>query len=526
VLKKLVAEHSLANHYATNCFLSSLAGAFSVLAYAPNHWWWTSPLAFVVPLYLTRSTSLKKSALLWFCFGLGKYLVGSAWLRTSMMDYGGLPLAASLGVLLVFNAYQALYPMCVGMGLQKLNPKGDIGTTAWLFAPLWCLAEWLRGQLLTGFPWIWDGYAFVDTPLIALAPIMGALGLTFVAAGIGALLWFALLAPQKHMLLASGISLGLLSILYGYSTFLSPIRTTGETIQVTAVQGNIPQSLKWDPKHFQMATNRFKQMTLPYLGKSDLIFWTESALATTEHRVQPLLHELDRRAAQAETAIITGITTRNPEGLYNGLIVLGSTDADDHRGTYQLNNSNRYQKHHLLPVGEYTPFMEQLRDIAPFFNLPMSNFSAGPYQQPNVQAKGLKLLPLICYEIAFAEQMRANFTHETNLLVTLSNDTWFGTSIGPHQHMQIAQMRAAEMGRPLVRGTNNGITALVDHKGAITHRIPQYQTHILTGQVSLTEGVTLFQRWGYNFIVFISLAMLLGYFLWLQRLRVKAFLSK
>ena len=178
------------------------------------------------------------------------------------------------------------------------------------------------------------------------------------------------------------------------------------------------------------------------------------------------------------------------------MIVLGNKYQDDDTGGYFYNHGNRYYKNHLLPLGEFVPFGDLLRPIAPFFNLPQSSFSRGQYVQPNLVANGLNILPLICFEIAFPRQLAANLTADTDLLLTVSNDAWFGNSHGPHQHLEIARMRALEFGRPLLRSTNNGITAVIDHRGKIIKQIPQFEEAVLKTDVSLVAGATPYAKFG------------------------------
>ena len=187
--------------------------------------------------------------------------------------------------------------------------------------------------------------------------------------------------------------------------------------------------------------------------------------------------------------------------------MLGKGSADDQQGNYQYNNLNRYSKHHLLPIGEFVPFADWLRPLAPFFNLPMSSFSRGAYVQKNLIANGYHLLPLICFEVAFSEQLSANFSNQTDLLLTVSNDAWFGDSHGPHQHLDIVRMRALEFGRPFLRATNNGITAAIDHQGKIIKRIPQFEEAVLNVQIPLTTGLTPYAS--YNRIIDFTIPLLL-----------------
>ena len=170
--------------------------------------------------------------------------------------------------------------------------------------------------------------------------------------------------------------------------------------------------------------------------------------------------------------------------------MLGKRTPDATSPEYQYFHSNRFSKHHLLPVGEFVPFEDWLRPLAPLFDLPMSSFSRGDYQQANLEANGIHLAPAICFEIAFPHQVMANVFEDTDMIITVSNDAWFGHSHGPAQHLQIAQMRALELGRPVVRATNNGITAFIDHKGEVTTRLPQFTAGNISAPVVVTRGFT------------------------------------
>ena len=229
---------------------------------------------------------------------------------------------------------------------------------------------------------------------------------------------------------------------------------------------------------------------------ADIIIWPESAIPAMEPAVQDYLSTVNKSALLNKSAIITGILNYNFESkeYFNSLVVLGKKQDGDEQG-YYYNHSNRYSKNHLLPIGEFVPFQELLRPIAPLFNLPMSSFSRGSYIQHNLIANNLHLLPLLCFEIVFPHQLAANLTKQTSLLLTVSNDAWFGNSHGPHQHMEIARMRALEFGRPILRSTNNGITAVVDHKGNFIARIPQFKEAVLTAEVELVTGETPYSQW-------------------------------
>jgi len=244
---------------------------------------------------------------------------------------------------------------------------------------------------------------------------------------------------------------------------------------------------------------KYLDLTRQHYG-ADLFVWPESAIPAAEPLVGEFLDMANNAAAYNDTSIITGIINYNFESkeYFNSLIVLGKQYREDTQGSYYYPNRNRFYKHHLLPIGEFVPFEAWLRPIAPMFNLPMSSFTRGAYVQPNLVANGINLAPLICFEIAFPEQLHANFFNNTDILLTVSNDAWFGTSHGPHQHMEIARMRALEFGRPLIRSTNTGITIAVDHHGNIVDKLPQFVEAVLKSTVSLVEGRTpfsLYQRY-------------------------------
>ena len=284
--------------------LSFLAGAFSVLAYAPFHYWILAPLALMLPLFLGQYHKSKHYYLIWFAFGLGKFFIGSHWLSVSMTDFGGLPLLPSLLILLVFNAYQALYPMLAGWLLQRFNPLAHLNKTVMLFPVIWCFTEWLRGELLTGFPWLWDGYIFVDTPLISLAPYIGALGLTAVSA-LTATGLLALFCHKQYKI--PFFMLTALAILSFLGHTFSPIHKTGEKVRVTLIQGNTPQSVKWNPSYLKPSLETHEALSQPYWDKTDLIIWSESALATSERRIQSYLYKIDRIAKKHNASLITGL---------------------------------------------------------------------------------------------------------------------------------------------------------------------------------------------------------------------------
>nr|WP_153662121.1 apolipoprotein N-acyltransferase [Shewanella intestini] len=495
------------------------AGASTAGAFAPYSWWVIYPLALAFGLYQSRYLSPKQSLQYWLSFGFGSFVVGISWVHVSMATYGGMPLIASMALMALLALYLALYPALCGYLLAKLMPnqQASISSTSnyWrflgLFPALWVLTEWLRGWILTGFPWLWAGYSQTNGPLSELASYIGALGISFVIALCAGAL--ALLVQKKW--LASVVIFPVVTIAVILAPHYNPIHPNGKSINVALVQGNIAQSMKWEPEHLWPTMLKYMDLTRDHYNHQhdiDLVIWPEAAIPAPEMMVDDFLFTANDSANLNQTAIITGIISKKDSGYYNALIVLGNQHKKQQaQGDYQVNGDNEYLKHHLLPIGEFVPLEALLRPIAPFFNLPMSSFQRGQYQQPNLNALGFKVAPAICYEIVFPEQVRANTYADTDVLLTVSNDAWFGTSNGPLQHMEIAQMRAIEMGKPLLRGTNNGVTAVVDPYGKITQQLPQFESGVLVQKVALYRGDTWFKHFGESPILLLcSLLLLLG----------------
>lgn len=496
------------NFLSTQHWLSFLCGLSLVFAYAPFSIWWL-PLV-VLPLWLQQlsNNTVRQATKNGFLFGLGWFASGISWVHVSIDQFGGMPLIASLSLMVLLCLYLALFP-ALACFLASLFSTDKV-LTFWVLPSTWVFAEWLRSWVLTGFPWLSLGYTQIDSPLRELAPLIGEIGITWLLLVLSISL-FKLLNKQHLKMNLAILAGSLVVILFASNShWISP---TGQTKKVALVQGNIAQSMKWQPEQEWPTMRKYLDHTRKNYD-AEIVVWPESAIPALEPLAGEYLDMVNQAAALNDTAIITGILNYNVEikEYFNGLIVLGKKQQNDIEGSYYYPSDNRFYKHHLLPIGEFVPFQEWLRPLAPFFNLPQSSFSRGAYVQNNLIAHGLHIAPLICFEIAFPEQLAANFTDQTALILTVSNDAWFGNSHGPHQHMDIARMRALEFGRPLVRSTNTGITAIVDHKGQYSARLPQFIEGVLKSDVTLVEGRTPFSHWqgyptffiaSFTFVVFL-----------------------
>lgn len=467
-----------------NSLFLLLSGASLTLAYSPFNWHWLPFIILPLVLKVIWPMAPKRAFYAGLTFGFGWFTAGLSWIYVSIDQYGGLPIYATLLILLLLFLYLSLFP-ALAFGLwQKLSHR----SIQWRFSlPLiWLGFELLRGWLFTGFPWLSLGYTQTDGVFANLAPLLGESGIT-VALWLTAL--SILMAVKYHRPLLLIVPLVLLTV-SNLSYKLQPTWRSTELTSVLLVQGNIQQSLKWQAEQQWPNILRYLDLTRPKFNH-DIVIWPESAVTALEPYAQDVLNTMEQSASVNNSALITGIIDydRLNDAFYNSVIVLD----DD---TYQYGGENRYQKHHLLPIGEFVPFEDILRPIAPLFNLPMSSFSRGGYQQSNLEANNRKLSMAICYEIAFPQQVRDNTFEDTDFLVTISNDTWFGDSHGPWQHMQISRMRALELQRPLLRATNNGVTAIVDEFGQFIEKAPQFKAATVSAELYPVNGDTWYKQFG------------------------------
>ena len=464
------------------------AGALTPLALAPFAIWPLALLSIALFYLGLRELTPRQAALRGWCYGVALYLAGSGWIYVSIHDYGAASPLLAGGLTLAFCAAVALFfALPAWLWARYLRRPRPGVAEALAFAALWLAQEAFRGWFLTGFPWLYAGYSQLDGPLRGLAPLGGVWLLSFVLALTAALLCNLLQLRRQHLALASGLTLLLGPWLLAQALNEHAwTHAKGEPLRVAAIQGNVEQNLKWDPDALEAQLALYRDMTLAS-PPAELIVWPETAVPVLKEYAEGYLAVMARIASDRQAALITGVPLRqvNAAGerrFYNAITVLG-----EGQGTYL--------KQKLVPFGEYVPLQDLLRGLIAFFDLPMSDFARGPAQQPLLQAKGLRLASYICYEAVYPE-FAAELARDSDLLLTISNDTWFGRSIGPVQHLQMAQMRALEAGRWMIRATNNGISVLIDPQGRIQSRIPQFQAAILYGEIQAMQGHTPYLRFG------------------------------
>ncbi len=477
--------------------LSLLAGSLITLALAPYELWPAAILSCCLYLGLLRHCTPRVAIWRGWLYGLGLFGSGVSWIYVSIHDHGnaGVPLAVLLTALFCggLALLHALFAWFYVRFLRDLLGGMLLG-----FPALWVLFEWLRSWLLTGFPWMYIGYATLDTWAAGWVPVVGVFGVSALCAFSASCLYLAYMRRHLQGVLVYGTlvaSVWLIGWQLQQAKWVAPASET--PVSVGIVQANIPQHQKWDADFYQPTLERYRSMTETLLGL-DLLLWPESAVPNYYQRAQDFLQPMAQTASDSGSALITGIPwrERGASAYYNSVVAMGQ-------------GSGHYHKQRLVPFGEYVPLEDWLRDLIDFFNLPMSAFTAGEPEQPPLLIQDFRVAPFICYEIVYPELVR-KFTNQADLMVTISNDSWFGNSLGPLQHLQMARMRALENGRYLVRGTNNGISAIIDHQGTIVAQSNQFQQETLVGEVEIMLGRTPYSGIGSLPIVIFCFIALLG----------------
>jgi apolipoprotein N-acyltransferase len=487
------------------------AGAINVFAFAPFGIWpmQIATMALVFWLVL-RASSPRRAALTGWAYAFGWLAAGVHWLYISMHEYGGLPgwmAAAAVGLL---AASLALYP-AIAMGASIwLKQRYSLASAAVLllaFPSAWTLAEWLRGWVFTGFPWVTSGYAHSAGPLAGFAPLAGVYGLAWLSAVIAGSV-VLLLSDRRAvalpvLILAAGF--GLRSVEWTHAN--------GGPITVRLLQGNVPQEMKFAPEVIMSTLSLYHDMIRA--APADLIATPETAIPVFSRQLPPdYLERLTGFARETRSHLVLGIPLSDGPAKYANS-VLGFSPAPAPAA-----KAYRYDKHHLVPFGEFIP--PGARWFVNMMNIPLGDFMRGDPLQPPFAVKDQWVMPNICYEDLFGEEIAAQLaasyfsgTPQATLLLNVSNIAWFGDSIALPQHLQISQLRALETGRPMLRATNTGATAVINPKGEIAAQLRPFERGVLTASVQGYTGLTPYSLYGNALAIslaFISLgaAWLLG----------------
>ncbi len=463
--------------------IALLTGSCLPLAFAPFSLYPIAVLAPAILFYLWQSASPRDAFKYGLLFGIGLFGFGISWIHSTIYQFGGLPFIGAIVLTILLVLFMALYIAALGWLVTRYKMH------IFILPAAWTLMELLRGWLLTGFPWLSIGYSQIDSPLSGFAPLLGVYGVTLFTVLSAAILVYCI--KFKKVLVSIFIV-----FIWGSGWLLSNISWTqaeDKTLKIALVQANIPQDFKWESNNQIPTINRYLRLSKSHYD-ADIIIWPETAIPLFYHQVQNLIKSL----ASKDTNFLIGIPVMEPDGrYYNSLANIGKNEF--------------YSKHHLVPFGEYIPFMSMFGDLLKFLDVPMSEFTAGSKKQATLNVEGIPIGASICYEDAFGDLVRQSLP-EAKLLVNISNDTWFGESIAPEQHLEITRMRALETGRYLLRATNTGISAVINEKGKITARSPQFETMTLRATAQTFTGTTAYVIVGNWLIIgLLFLIVLFGY---------------
>ncbi|WP_255475056.1 apolipoprotein N-acyltransferase [Pusillimonas sp. ANT_WB101] len=510
-------------------------GAFHALSFAPGPLPpWALPFVQIFSLaflahHTFRSSSGWQAALKVYLFGISNFAVGLYWLFISMHEYGGLAAPLAGFAVLLLAAAMAIYSalavslawwLSEGHRHAVSSHRGQL-MMAVIWASSWTLFEWLRGTLFTGLPWLNLGYAHVEGLLAGWAPVIGVYGLTWLAAFAAAAIGLFANANAKDKdqgnensaKSAMGVGLavvaGLVGIVLSHATWWQP---HGNPIIVRLVQGNTPQSMKFNPQFLQQSQKDYLQLaTLAPRepdGAPDLIVLPETVIPLLQDRIAPELWQQWQNVARERNAtIIMGVPLHdqvNGRDRYtNSAIAFNADTPIDAIMSAQV--ADRYDKHHLVPFGEFIPTGFQW--FVDAMNIPLGDFDRGQVRQTLFTTDGQTIAPDICFEDVFGEEIiqsvkpSADHGSGATILLNMSNLGWFGDSWALRQHLQISRMRALETARPMLRSTNTGMTAAIDPNGKVRAVLEPMSKGVLDVEVQGASGLTPYVRWGNTLIL-------------------------
>ena len=456
-------------------------GAASTLAFAPFSWSLLSPLLILPLLFVCLTVSPRDAAKHAFWYGFGLFLTGTYWIYISVHVFGNAALWIALLLMVGLSLIMAWLVSISGWLISRLS-QGESWRLLFVGPAAWVLIEWTRSWILTGFPWMALGYGQIDLPLAGWAPVMGVYGVSFMLVLSAAAVIPAVMATSLGGRIG-GIAMIVLPWLVGEALSLVDwTEPTGKTLRTSIVQAGVSQDKKWQRDQLRPIMDYYLSSTMS-VADSDIVLWPEVAIPALNDQVESFIARVERDARQRGQSVLFGILERSYENsaegrIYNSVVLVGGKERQ------------AYRKRHLVPFGEYFPVPETVREWMKMQNLPHSDLAKGADEQSLLTAAGgTQFAVFICYEDAYgAEQLYA--LPDAGLLINVSNDAWFGDSIAPHQHLEIARMRSLEFGRPTVRSTNTGISAFIGADGELLQTGKQFVPELMTANVRAYSGLT------------------------------------
>lgn len=474
----------------TSRLIVFLLGSAMSLGFAPFGWSLLPPLLLMPLLFVCAKASPRDAAGYAFWFGLGMFLTGTYWIYISVHVFGEAALWIALLLMVGLALIMAALVSITGWLISRLA-YGSPGFLLLVAPAAWVFVEWMRGWVLSGFPWLALGYGQIDTPLAGWAPLLGVYGVSLMLAVSTTGLLVALLS--KGWIRAVSVMAVVLPWIVG--AVLQPLDWTepaGEPMQATIVQAGVSQDKKWDRDQLRPIMQFYYSTTMS-MPDSDIVLWPEVAIPSLDDYVESFIAAVAREAERRGQNVLFGILELDDyEGesrTYNSVLLVGSGERQ------------AYRKRHLVPFGEYFPVPDAVRAWMKMQNLPHSDLTPGDAEQPLLVAtNGVKMATAICYEDAYGNEQLYAFP-DAGLIINVSNDAWFGDSIAPHQHLEIARMRALEVERPVIRSTNTGISAFIDANGQLMQTGRQFQAEVMTAAVQPRAGSTPYAASGNRVII-------------------------
>ncbi|HET8869937.1 MAG TPA: apolipoprotein N-acyltransferase, partial [Aquabacterium sp.] len=439
-----------------------------------------------------------QAALATWLYGTFWLIGGTGWTYVSLHRYGGLPAWLSALSVVALSLFLSIYLAAAGWLWSRRPSQAGVWHSAAGWGSLWLLAELARAMIFTGFPWASSGYGLIDVAWRLLAPWIGVYGVgalwaVCVAAAVLTLHQWCLAGRSSSTRLSSGLVLGALTCSIVWQPDAAGARFTkpiGRAISVTLLQGNVPQDEKFEPElQVPMLMWHAKAMLS---AQTDLVVAPETAIPLLPSQLPDdywsgLLEGFKVPGRHA----LFGIPLGSFEAGYTNSVVGLSAQTSSEPGGYY-----RYDKHHLVPFGEFIPW--GFHWFVQLMNMPLGDFDRGPLVTPSFVVLGQRIAPTICYEDLYGEEIAARFTRPYDaptILANVSNLAWFGDDVAIFQHQQIARMRSIEFQVPTIRATNTGATMVVGADGAIQKRLPPNSRGQLVTTVQGYSGVTPYAWW-------------------------------
>lgn len=492
-----------ADRPALSRLIAFILGAAMSLSFAPYGLSLLTPLLLLPLLHVCMNVSPRDAGAHAFWFGLGMFLTGTYWIYISVHVFGNAALWIALLLMVGLAIIMALLIGVAGWLISRLS-QGESWQMLLVAPAAWVLIEWIRGWIFTGFPWLALGYSQIDGLFAGWAPLLGVYGVSFMLMVSTSAVIVTLMSSGAHRIVGL-VAILLPWLLGGLLLNAEWTEPAGKPIRASIVQAGVSQDKKWDRDQLKPIMEFYRRSTLS-VPDSEIVVWPEVAIPALNDQVQNYINLIRNDLRGSRRSVAFGILERSFErdadgSIFNSVFLVSGSQPD----------LQAYRKRHLVPFGEYFPVPDNVREWMRMQNLPHSDLSPGDAIQPLLEAaNGAKLAVAICYEDAYgAEQLYA--LPEASLLINVSNDAWFGDSIAPHQHLEIARMRALEVGRNAIRSTNTGISAFIGFDGALLDTGKQFEAELLTADVEPRRGTTPYASTGNAPVIVLCLIIVAGF---------------